>query len=74
MAKVTIKKDACKGCQLCIGVCPKHHLTLSKTLNKRGVRYVEVALGAECSGCGFCFAMCPDVCIEINLDARPGKK
>ena len=30
MAKVTFKKDLCKGCGLCITACPKKIIALSK--------------------------------------------
>ena len=65
MAKVEIKKDRCKGCELCIVHCPTKHLKLSKELNKRGVKFVETVDGTKCVGCGICFMMCPDCCIEV---------
>ena len=30
-AKVVIRKDRCKGCELCISVCPKHILAIDDT-------------------------------------------
>ena len=62
---VDIKKDKCKGCGLCIHVCPKKHLVWSENLNKRGVKFAVTDENTECVGCGFCFLMCPDACIEI---------
>ena len=29
MAKLTFKTDNCKGCGLCVDVCPKHVLQLA---------------------------------------------
>ncbi|MBN2484321.1 MAG: 4Fe-4S dicluster domain-containing protein [Candidatus Omnitrophica bacterium] len=62
---VTIKKDKCKGCKLCVIYCPTKHLRLSDTLNKRGVHYAEINETTQCVGCGRCYLMCPDCCIEI---------
>ena len=37
MAKVTINQDRCKGCGLCVSVCPKQVLELNKAkLNRKG--------------------------------------
>ena len=37
MAKVTFKTDLCKGCGLCVDVCPKQILTIAKDkINKKG--------------------------------------
>jgi 2-oxoglutarate ferredoxin oxidoreductase subunit delta len=68
MAKVIIDAQRCKGCQLCIAVCPKRSLQMSEALNKKGVKPVIFKEGAECIGCRFCATMCPDCCIEIEKD------
>ena len=37
MAKLTFKTDKCKGCGLCIGVCPKGVLALAEDkINEKG--------------------------------------
>ncbi len=68
--KVVIAKDKCKGCNLCVAVCPMKKLTVSNDLNKKGMKYVQVKDNPECSGCGLCFLVCPDCCIEIYSDDR----
>jgi 2-oxoglutarate ferredoxin oxidoreductase subunit delta len=65
MAEVKLKKDRCKGCELCILYCPTKHLGLSKDLNKKGFTFIQIKEGSKCTGCGLCFLMCPDNCIEI---------
>ncbi|MBN1795001.1 MAG: 4Fe-4S binding protein [Candidatus Omnitrophica bacterium] len=64
-----IEKERCKGCQLCIGACPRGCLKLSDTLNKRGVRSAEFYLKDRCTGCALCAVMCPDVCIEVKKNS-----
>ena len=63
--QVKIKKNKCKGCELCIEFCPTKHLKLSSTLNKKGVKFTQVKKNTTCIGCGFCFYICPDSCIEV---------
>lgn len=63
--KIVINKERCKGCQLCITVCPKHLLEISKTTNKFGYLPVKVIKDDECSGCALCACVCPDLAIEV---------
>lgn len=65
MSNIKVNFDRCKGCFLCVSVCPKGALTPSKELGAKG--YEIVSLDKEkCIGCGSCFRMCPDYCIEIS--------
>ena len=67
MAKLTFKEDVCKGCGLCVSVCPKKILALSKTkLNKKGHSPVELTKPEECVGCASCALMCPDCVIKVE--------
>lgn len=54
MAKLTFKTDNCKGCGLCVDVCPKKvlHLATDK-INKKGHHPVEAANEADCIACAF---------------------
>ncbi|MCK4917693.1 MAG: 4Fe-4S dicluster domain-containing protein [Candidatus Omnitrophica bacterium] len=63
--ELRIKKDWCKGCQLCLVSCPQKYLELSSNLNKKGVNFIQGKEKNNCIGCGFCFFMCPEGCIEI---------
>ncbi len=66
MAKVRINKERCKGCGLCLAVCPKKNLKFVDELNAKGI-FVVVAIDENnCTGCGMCYVMCPDACIEIE--------
>ena len=76
MAIVKIRTEYCKGCQLCIEVCPKHLLAVADVLNELGVQPVEVVGDAsECVGCMSCVLMCPEAAIEIVDEAvKAGKQ
>jgi 2-oxoglutarate ferredoxin oxidoreductase subunit delta len=62
---VTIEKNRCKGCELCVHVCPKQVLAMSKEINDKGYFHSHVVDLPACIGCRFCAFMCPDVAISI---------
>ena len=62
---VRIKRDRCKGCDLCIHVCPQNILERSKSVSQKGLHYVVLKDAEKCTGCGMCVLMCPDVAIEM---------
>ncbi len=67
MARITIDKNACKGCGLCIPVCPKKILRLSETeLNAKGYSAVEVIDMSLCTACASCARICPDLVFTIE--------
>jgi 2-oxoglutarate ferredoxin oxidoreductase subunit delta len=64
--EVIINEDRCKGCYLCVSVCPKKILEKkSDSLNKSGYYAVGLSDGYECVGCLSCAVMCPDGAISI---------
>lgn len=63
---VTIEADRCKGCDLCVVVCPTDVLALQpKEVNDRGYHFAYAANPEACIGCASCAAVCPDGCIEV---------
>ena len=64
--KIKFETQECKGCGLCVDVCPKHIIKMSEIFNQMGHRYAEVSDEDKCTGCGLCFQMCPDLVIEIE--------
>lgn len=65
MAKIRLDVSRCKGCFLCVSVCPKGVLVPSAELGSKGFELVHMDAEKECIGCGMCYKMCPDYCIEI---------
>lgn len=60
----------CKGCQLCIGACPKHVLELDESLvNGLGHHPIRLTDAAACTSCALCARICPDAVFTIY--ARP---
>lgn len=67
MGKITIDKERCKGCGLCVLNCPKKILALSDAeTNKNGYFVVYVTDEQSCIGCANCGVMCPDSVITVE--------
>jgi 2-oxoglutarate ferredoxin oxidoreductase subunit delta len=60
-----IDSERCKGCGLCVAVCPKQVLEISETVNSRGYFPAYQARPEDCVKCALCCTMCPDVAITI---------
>ncbi|MEN8150262.1 MAG: 4Fe-4S dicluster domain-containing protein [Planctomycetota bacterium] len=58
-AEVVVSPEHCKGCGLCIEVCPKDVLFLRPEFNSAGYHPADYR-GVNCNGCGFCFYACPE--------------
>jgi len=65
--KIAIDTERCKGCGLCVAVCPKGSIVICEKSNKKGYFPAQQA-NAECTGCALCALMCPDVVIEVHRD------
>lgn len=61
--KLLIRKERCKGCNICVAFCPKKVLALD-ILGK-----IYAADEAACVGCGRCEALCPDFVIRVQKEA-----
>lgn len=67
MDKVFVDDEVCKGCGLCVSVCPKKILVLSEDkINSHGYSPVECINQDECITCTFCATICPDMALTIK--------
>ena len=64
MEKIKLNTKRCKGCYLCVSVCPVKALSQSGELGEQGYETVKVD-EEKCITCGSCYRMCPDYAIEI---------
>jgi 2-oxoglutarate ferredoxin oxidoreductase subunit delta len=63
-----IAVDSCKGCGLCVSVCPEGVLIIDESsLNIKGYNPAAVVSVENCIGCLSCALICPDVSFTIEL-------
>jgi len=55
-----INPDWCKGCDICVKMCPERCLRLNDRL------VAELADPQACTGCGVCEWLCPDFAIRVQ--------
>ena len=60
--RIVINRAWCKGCGICIDLCPKGALT-KDTKEKAVWEYPE-----KCNRCGLCVPRCPDLAIIITSE------
>lgn len=65
---LTVQEEFCKGCGLCVRVCPKNALEQVPRINSRGFHPVALLRPEDCTACAQCAIMCPDACITIEKE------
>jgi len=65
--KVVINTERCKGCGLCVTVCPKHNIEIAPESNQSGYFPARIR-NIECTACGRCAIICPEGIIEISRE------
>jgi 2-oxoglutarate ferredoxin oxidoreductase subunit delta len=68
--QVYLIPERCKGCGICINLCPQEVLQISSQTNVKGYHLPEIAPGKEhaCVHCEFCSVVCPEFAI-FTLEA-----
>ncbi len=65
--RVFFEQDLCKGCNLCVSVCPTKILAIDTTiLNAKGYHPAYVADPDNCIACANCGMVCPDLVITVE--------
>lgn len=63
---VTFLEERCKGCELCLSVCPRDIIVMRAETNAKGYHPATVERMDECTGCASCARMCPDSVITVE--------
>ncbi len=63
--EIRVDKRLCKGCHICISVCPHGVLKKSDRVDNRGFILPEVVDINACKICRLCEIHCPDFAIVV---------
>lgn len=70
MTEIILDSNCCKGCDICISICPKQIFTKSKKRNAMGTSIPEVTRREQCTECKLCEKMCPDGAISVERGTK----
>lgn len=68
MIKIEINEAWCKGCYLCVSVCPRDVLAIDAEHWTRSFHPVVIRQLDRCTACRNCELYCPDLAIEVTED------
>jgi 2-oxoglutarate ferredoxin oxidoreductase subunit delta len=71
--RVIIDAERCKGCQLCLAVCPPAVLGIGP-LNRHGYHAAVLLDNARCTSCTACALICPEGAITVFRPRRPPRE
>jgi len=67
MPTIIVDEHFCKGCGLCIAVCPRDIIVLDPDkITDKGYHPAMLIDESRCTGCAACALMCPDVAITVE--------
>jgi 2-oxoglutarate ferredoxin oxidoreductase subunit delta len=62
---IEVDPKYCKGCELCVGACPQHVLSLDMSrLTAKGYHPAHIDKDG-CTGCVICAVVCPEAAINV---------
>lgn len=65
LAKAKADLSLCKGCRLCVELCPTKAIIPLETVNKKGYKVIKIEED-KCIGCGICYKTCPDYVFTVE--------
>lgn len=65
--RIDITERWCKGCGICVELCPTKVFTSAPATGK-----VILSAPEQCTGCGLCELYCPDYAISLERSTRDG--
>lgn len=66
MYSIAYNRPWCKGCRICLNVCPRKVFELEDAVDRDGYQRIRIAGEERCSGCMLCAFLCPDIALEVE--------
>ncbi|NQS99091.1 MAG: 4Fe-4S binding protein [candidate division Zixibacteria bacterium] len=64
---VEINQEWCKGCYICVDVCPVEGIFhIEEEVSDKGFRRVGAVNLERCTGCMLCELLCPDLAVFVK--------
>lgn len=64
--EIRIDQERCKGCDLCLKLCPKKVFEETQSIGTEGFKLRAPVKIEDCSECGFCQYFCPEGAISLG--------
>jgi len=74
MPRILVNPNYCKGCGICVEMCPAKVFELSKEINERGYHPAVPVRQEKCTQCHLCELYCPDQAITVLGDVEIGRE
>jgi 2-oxoglutarate ferredoxin oxidoreductase subunit delta len=68
--EILIDDQYCKGCKLCIEVCPRKVLGKGNRRSRAGYSLPRVSVPENCAVCFLCEMTCPDLALTVIEENR----
>jgi 2-oxoglutarate ferredoxin oxidoreductase subunit delta len=66
MNRLWVNEKYCKGCLICVNICPTGAIKASEEMNRKGYLVPVESDMMLCKACGDCVLMCPDFAIAVE--------
>ncbi len=70
---LTLNKNRCTGCEICMIICPKEAIETKKIPKKDGEKAKRPVVDVDenkCHFCGICSSICPFGALEVKVDGE----
>lgn len=63
---ILIDEELCKGCNICVEVCPTNVFELTEQINTKGYYVPHPKFIENCTGCKICDLICPEMAVVLE--------